>query len=65
MDDVVDDVVDERETTGHSEARQGERAPLRHVHGKPWSPGVYRSLRLRGHPLEVAWKRAFVALPTL
>jgi hypothetical protein len=40
------------------------RACLQYVHGKPWSPGVYRSLRLLGRPLTVAWKRAFVPLLT-
>ena len=41
-----------------------ERAPLLYVRGERWSLGVYRSLRLLGRPLEVAWERAFVALPT-
>ncbi len=40
------------------------RAPLLQVRGQPWSPGVYRLLRLLGRPLEVAWKRAFISLPT-
>jgi hypothetical protein len=65
VNDVVDDVVNKREKVGHSKGQRGERAPLRYIHGKPWSPGVYRSLRLHGHPLEIAWKRAFVALLTL
>ncbi len=41
-----------------------EKAPLLWVHGERQSPGVYRSLRLLGRPLEVAWKRAFIARPT-
>jgi hypothetical protein len=44
--------------------RRKERAPLLWVRGERWSPGVYRSLRLLGRPLEVAWERAFIALPT-
>jgi len=41
-----------------------ERAPLHYIQGRQWSPGVYRSLRLLGKPLQVAWERAFIALPT-
>ena len=41
-----------------------EKAPLLQVRGGRWSPGVYRSLRLLGRPLEVAWERAFITLPT-
>jgi hypothetical protein len=41
-----------------------ERAPLHYVQGRRWSPGVYRSLRLLGKPLQVAWRRVFIALPT-
>ena len=52
------------EVAGDSEREQMERAPLLYVCGERWSPGVYRTLRLRGVSLEVAWKRAFVALPT-
>ena len=40
---------------------EGEsRAPIKMVEGKPWSPGVYRNLRLMGKTLEVAWERAFI-----
>ena len=38
----------------------GSRAPIKMVDGGPWSPQVYRSLRLLGKTLEVAWVRAFV-----
>ena len=41
-----------------------ERAPLHYIQGRRWSPGVYRSLRLLGKPLQVAWERAFITLPT-
>jgi hypothetical protein len=51
------------ETRGDSDQRK-EKAPLLLVRGERWSPGVYRSLRLLGRPLEVAWERAFIALPT-
>ena len=47
-----------------SEGVGEEKAPLLYVRGKRWSPGVYCSLRLLGRPLEVAWERAFIALPT-
>ena len=53
------------ELARHSEDVGEERAPLLYVRGERWSPGVYRSLRLLGHPLRVAWERAFIALPTL
>ena len=36
------------------------RAPIKMVDGRPWSPGVYRALRMLGHPLEAAWERAFI-----
>ncbi len=37
-----------------------EQVPIKIVDGRPWSPGVYRALRLLGSTLEVAWERAFV-----
>jgi hypothetical protein len=37
-----------------------ERAPIKIVDGRPWSPGVYRALRLLGKPLEIAWEKAFI-----
>jgi hypothetical protein len=40
------------------------RAPLLYIRGERWSPGVYRSLRLLGHPLTVPWKKAFIPLLT-
>ena len=50
---------------GHVNGQMGEsgdvaRAPLKMVGEKPWSPGVYRALRLLENPVKVAWKRAFV-----
>jgi len=36
------------------------RAPIKLVNGHPWSPNVYRNLRLIGKSLEVAWENAFV-----
>jgi hypothetical protein len=41
-------------------AVESERAPLRLVSGRAWSPGVYRALRLLGRSLEVAWSGAFI-----
>jgi hypothetical protein len=41
-------------------AVESERAPLRLVSGRAWSPGVYNALRLLGKPLDVAWRRAFI-----
>ena len=35
-------------------------APIKLVNGRPWSPNVYRNLRLIGKSLEVAWEKAFV-----
>mgnify|MGYP001012625747 CR=1 FL=1 len=37
-----------------------ERAPIKVVDGRPWSPGVYQALRLLGKPLEIAWERVFI-----
>jgi hypothetical protein len=37
-----------------------ERAPIKMVDGRPWSPGVYRALRLLGRSLETAWEKAFI-----
>ena len=60
----VTEVAARPDVARHSDQERKERAPLLHVHGGRWSPGVYRSLRLLGRPLEVAWERAFIALPT-
>jgi hypothetical protein len=35
-------------------------APIKIVGGRAWSPGIYRSLRILGNSLEVAWERAFI-----
>ena len=60
----VTEVATQPDVAHHSDQERKERAPLLHVRGGRWSPGVYRSLRLLGRPLEVAWERAFIALPT-
>ena len=56
--------VGEKETdktpTRDRPAGQGTRAPIKIVDGREWSPGVYRSLRLLGHSLEMAWEKAFI-----
>jgi hypothetical protein len=44
-----------------NEVDLGARAPIKIVDGRPWSPGVYRNLRLLGHALEAAWERTFIA----
>jgi hypothetical protein len=41
-------------------AVESERAPLRLVSGRAWSPEVYNALRLLGKPLDIAWRRVFV-----
>jgi hypothetical protein len=58
------ELAEQPEVAGHSEGKGEERAPLLYVHGRRWSPGVYRPLRLLGRPLEEAWERAFIAVPT-
>ena len=63
-DGPVTELVEKPEVTGHSKGGGEERAPLIYVRGQRWSPGVYRSMRLLGRSVEVAWKRAFIALPT-
>ena len=40
--------------------KQDRRAPIKMVGGRAWSPGIYRSLRLLGKSLDVAWERAFI-----
>ena len=40
--------------------KQDQRAPIKMVSGRAWSPGIYRSLRLLGKSLDVAWERAFI-----
>jgi hypothetical protein len=54
------EVASQPEVAGHSDGERREKAPLLWVRGQRWSPGVYRSLRLLGRPLEVAWERAFL-----
>ena len=39
---------------------QDQRAPIKMVGGRAWSPGIYQSLRLLGKSLDVAWERAFI-----
>jgi hypothetical protein len=44
-----------------NEVDLGTRAPIKIVDGRPWSPGMYRNLRLLGHALEAAWEQASIA----
>ena len=39
---------------------QDQHAPIKMVGRRAWSPGIYRSLRLLGKSLDVAWERAFI-----
>jgi hypothetical protein len=41
-------------------SESGLRAPIKMIDGRPWSPNIYRNLRLIGRSLEVAWEKAFV-----
>jgi hypothetical protein len=61
-DGPVTELVEKPELAGHFEGGGEERAPLLYVRGQHWSPGVYRSMRLLGRSVEVAWERAFIAL---
>ena len=61
---AMNDVGAEDELARGVGAERMERATLHYVQGRRWSPGVYRSLRLLGKPLQVVWERAFIALPT-
>jgi hypothetical protein len=54
---AVDEEV--RELTAEP-TKQDQRAPINMVGGRAWSPGIYRSLRLLGKSLDVAWERAFI-----
>jgi hypothetical protein len=40
--------------------KQDQRAPIKMVSGRAWSPGIYRALRLLGKSLYVTWERAFI-----
>jgi hypothetical protein len=40
--------------------KQDQRAPIKMVSGRAWSPGIYQALRLLGKSLDVAWERAFI-----
>ena len=40
--------------------KQDQRAPIKMVGGRAWSPGIYQALRLLGKSLDVAWERAFI-----
>jgi hypothetical protein len=40
--------------------KQDQRAPIKMVSGRAWSPGIYRAPRLLGRSLDVAWERAFI-----
>jgi hypothetical protein len=40
--------------------KQDQRAPIKMVSGRAWSPGIYRALRLLGKSLDVTWERVFI-----
>ena len=40
--------------------KQDQRAPIKMVGGRAWSPGIYQALRLLGKSRDVAWERAFI-----
>ena len=46
--------------TAEPTRQQNRRAPIKMVGGRAWSLGIYRSLRLLGKSLDVAWERAFI-----
>jgi len=46
--------------TAEPTRQQDRRAPIKMVGEHAWSPGIYRSLRLLGKSLDVAWERAFI-----
>ena len=41
-------------------AKQDQRALIKIVGGRAWSPGIYQALRLLGKRLDVAWERTFI-----
>ncbi len=41
-------------------AKLDQRAPIKNVSGRAWSPGIYRALRLLDKTLDVAWERVFI-----
>ena len=45
--------------------KQDQRAPIKMVSGRAWSPGIYQALRLKGKTLDVAWERVFIHPLTL
>ena len=51
---VVDEEV--REPTAEP-IKQDQRAPIKMVSGRAWSPGIYQAL---GKSLDVAWEKAFI-----
>ncbi len=42
------------------QSKEDAPAPIKMVNGSPWSPNMYRNLRLIGMSLEEAWKKAFI-----
>ena len=40
--------------------KQDQRAPIKMVSGRAWSPGIYQALRLLGISPDVAWERVFI-----
>ena len=45
--------------------KQDQCAPIKMVSGRAWSLGIYRTLRLPGKTLDVAWERVFIHPLTL
>jgi hypothetical protein len=37
-----------------------QRAPIKMVSGRAWSPVIYQALRLLGKTLDAAWERVFI-----
>jgi hypothetical protein len=54
------DGFDEEVRGPTAEPNKQDRAPIKMVGGRAWSPGIYRALRLLGKSLDVAWERAFI-----
>ena len=53
-------VVEVRAEPTAEPTKQDQRAPIKMVSGRAWSPRIYQALRLLGKSLDVAWERAFI-----
>jgi hypothetical protein len=51
----------ERTVDNMAICQQPERATIKMVQGKVWSPGVYPALRMLGRSLDVAWEKAVIS----